>query len=121
MTDSFSSSVLSVAALFAEREARRRRDQDAQEQLQRRQQKELAKFQAGLANFQLTDQVILKPGGFGFSTRIINYLHGKRGDVGLFFSWQARWKRSRFDPLWWLEGNRMSRNEAHASWPGPFI
>ena len=29
----------------------------------------------------------LKPGGFGFSVRIINYPGGKPGDVGLFFTW----------------------------------
>jgi hypothetical protein len=29
----------------------------------------------------------LKPGGFGFSARIINYPDGKPGDVGLFVSW----------------------------------
>ena len=29
----------------------------------------------------------LKPGGFKFSARIINYKEGKPGDVGLFFSW----------------------------------
>jgi hypothetical protein len=29
----------------------------------------------------------LKPGGFGFSARIINYPGGKPGDVGLFFTW----------------------------------
>jgi hypothetical protein len=29
----------------------------------------------------------LKPRGFGFSARIINYLEGKPGDVGLFFTW----------------------------------
>ena len=29
----------------------------------------------------------LKPGGFEFSAKIINYKEGKPGDVGLFFSW----------------------------------
>ena len=29
----------------------------------------------------------LKPGGFKFGVRIINYPDGKPGDVGLFFSW----------------------------------
>jgi hypothetical protein len=29
----------------------------------------------------------LKPGGFRFSARIINFPGGKPGDVGLFFSW----------------------------------
>ena len=29
----------------------------------------------------------LRPGGLGFSARIINYKGGIPGDVGLFFSW----------------------------------
>ena len=29
----------------------------------------------------------LKPGGFGFSARIIDYPGGMPGDVGLFFTW----------------------------------
>jgi hypothetical protein len=29
----------------------------------------------------------LKPGGFKFAVRVINYPDGKPGDVGLFFSW----------------------------------
>jgi hypothetical protein len=29
----------------------------------------------------------LKPGGFGFSVRIIDYPGGMPGDVGLFFTW----------------------------------
>ncbi len=29
----------------------------------------------------------LKPGGFGFGARIINFPGGKPGDVGLFFTW----------------------------------
>jgi len=29
----------------------------------------------------------LKPGGFGFSARVINYPGGKPGDIGLFFTW----------------------------------
>ena len=29
----------------------------------------------------------LKPGGFKFEARIINYPGGMPGDVGLFFSW----------------------------------
>jgi hypothetical protein len=156
---------LSVTSLFAERDARRRRDQEAAEQLQRRQQEELADFRKRLDSFVLTDEVIqsgldrikrafergetelmiasfpstfcaddgravinagappiskpgsapgakeaedpewvrtipagvktvydywkhnLKPGGFKFSARIINYPGGKPGDVGLFFSW----------------------------------
>ena len=158
-------SSLSVTALFAERDAQRRRDQEADEQLRRRQQEELAEFRKRLDNFVLTDEIIqsgldrikrsfergetelmfasfpstfctddgravinagappinrptaaqaakeaedpewvttmpagvkqvyeywkenLKPGGFKFSARIINYPGGKPGDVGLFFSW----------------------------------
>jgi hypothetical protein len=156
---------LSVAALFAERDARRRHDKEAAEQLQQRKQEELVEFRKRLDNFQLTDEIIqsglyrikrafergetelmiasfpstfctddgraiinagappinkpskeeaakqadepewlktlpagvhqvydywhkdLRPGGFGFSARIINYPGGKPGDVGLFFSW----------------------------------
>jgi hypothetical protein len=29
----------------------------------------------------------LKPGGFGFSARIINYPNGMPGDVGIFITW----------------------------------
>lgn len=156
---------LSVTALFADRDARRRRDKEAEEQLQRRKEEELAEFRKRLDNFQLTDAAIqsgldrikrafdrgetelmisafpssfcadggraiinagappinnpskeelasrqdepewlatlpagvhqvydywktnLKPGGFRFSARIINYPGGMPGDVGLFFSW----------------------------------
>jgi len=156
---------LSVAALFADRDAQRRRDAEAAEQLQRRKGEERAEFRKRLDNFQLTDEIIkagldrirrafergetelmiaafpssfctdggraiinagvppinppskeeltaqaedpdwlrtlpagvhkvfdywkanLKPGGFGFSARIIDYPGGMPGDVGLFFSW----------------------------------
>jgi hypothetical protein len=156
---------LSVGALFAEREARRRSDREAEEQLQRRKEEELAAFRSRLENFQLTDAVIqsglsrikrafergetelmissfpssfctdggraignaaappinkptkeelaaraeqpewlatlpggvrrvfdywkdnLKPGGFSFSARIIDYPGGMPGDVGIFFGW----------------------------------
>jgi hypothetical protein len=156
---------LSVTGLFRERDARRRRDKEALEQLQRRQEEELVEFRQRLENFQLTDEIIhsgldrirrafergetelmiasfpstfcsddgraiinagappinkpsreevakqadepewlktlpagvhqvydfwkqeLKPGGFGFSARVINYPGGIPGDVGLFFSW----------------------------------
>jgi hypothetical protein len=156
---------LSVTALFAERDAQRRRDKEALDQLQRRKDEELAEFRTRLDNFQLTDEVIqsgldrirrafergeteimissfpstfctdggraiinagappinkpskeeaakqedepewlmtlptgvrlvhdywrknLKPGGFAFGARIINYPGGKPGDVGLSFSW----------------------------------
>jgi len=53
-----SNSALSVTGLFAEREARQRRDQEAAEQLHHRQEEELAAFKQRLENFQLTDQVI---------------------------------------------------------------
>ena len=164
MSDTSSPS-LSVDALFAEREANRRRDRESEEQLQRRKQEELTEFRNRLENFQLTDKVIesglyrirrafergetelmissfpssfctdggraignagappinklsqeelaaqadspewlatlpagvrkvfdywktnLKPGGFGFSARIIDYPGGMPGDVGIFFGW----------------------------------
>jgi hypothetical protein len=159
------SSTLSVSGLFAERDARRQRDREAEEHLQRRKEEELAEFRQRLDNFALTDEAIhlgldrikrafergetelmissfpsdfctdggravinagvapinkpskeaaarqaeepdwlltlpkgvrllhefwkqhLKPGGFGFGARIINYPGGKPGDVGLFFTW----------------------------------
>ena len=155
----------SVASLFAERDAKRRREQEAEEQLKRRQEEELAEFKKRLDTFELTDdrvQIVLdrikrafergetellltsfpsdfctdsgraiinadappinKPdknapaaepkepawlatlpagarqvytywknnleaGGFKFSARIVSYVDGKPGDVGLFFSW----------------------------------
>src|SRR5690242_9370717 len=49
---------LSVMGLFAERDARRRRDQEAIDQLQRKKEEELAQFRQRLENFQLTDAVI---------------------------------------------------------------
>jgi hypothetical protein len=52
---------LSGAALFAERDARRRRDREAEEQLQRRKEEEIAEYRKRLDNFQLTD-VIIKSG-----------------------------------------------------------
>ena len=160
-----SGQVLSVDALFAERDAQRRHDREHLEQMQRRKEEELAEFRKRLNNFRLTDEIIksglnrikrafergeaelmiasfpstfctddgraiinagappinkpteeeaarqaeepdwlltlpagvhqvydywkqnLKPGGFGFSARIINYPDGKPGDVGLFFTW----------------------------------
>jgi hypothetical protein len=157
-----SGSVLSVASLFAERDARRQRDREVEEQLHRRQAEELAEFRKRLDSFQLTDEIIhsgldrikrafergetelmfasfpssfctddgravinagappisrpsaaaqsdepewlatlpagvrqvyefwkvnLKPGGFKFIARVINYPGGKPGDVGLFFAW----------------------------------
>ena len=160
-----SGQALSVAALFAERDAQRRRDSEADEQLHRREEEELVEFRKRLDNFRLTDEIIesglnrikrafdrgetelmfssfpssfctdggraiinagaasinkpskeeavrqaeepdwlltlpagvhqvfdywkknLKPGGFGFAARIINYPGGMPGDVGLFFTW----------------------------------
>jgi len=159
-----SSLVLSVSALFVEREARRRREQEAEEQLKQREREELAAFRQRLEDFQLSDDRIhavldrirrafdrgetellltsfpssfcsdqgraignadlppinkpdpskteadpkpawimtlpggahvvydywksnLKPGGFQFSARIINFKDGRPGDVGLFLSW----------------------------------
>jgi hypothetical protein len=156
---------LSVTSLFAERDARRRRDQEALEELHRRKEEELVAFRKRLDSFQLTDTIIqagldrikrafergetelmissfpsnfctdggravinagaspinkpskeeraaqsdepewlatlpagvhqvydywknnLKPGGFSFSARIINYPGGMPGDIGLFFAW----------------------------------
>ena len=49
---------LSVTDLFAERDARRRHDQEALEELQRRKEEELAEFRKRLDNFQLTDAII---------------------------------------------------------------
>jgi len=49
---------LSVSALFAERDARRQRDREAEEQLQRRKEEELVEFRQRLDNFQLTDEII---------------------------------------------------------------
>ena len=46
---------LSVDGLFAERDAARRRDKDAEEQLQRRKEEELTEFRKRLENFQLTE------------------------------------------------------------------
>jgi hypothetical protein len=160
-----SGSPLSVTALFAEREAKQRRDQESLEHLQQRKQEELAAFKQRLEKFELTDEIIqsgldrikrafergeselmlasfpcdfctdggravinagvppinkptkeeaarqaeqpdwlltmpagvrkvheywrknLKPGGFGFSARVISYPGGKPGDIGLFFTW----------------------------------
>src|SRR5437763_630237 len=50
--------VLSVAALFAERDARRHRDKEAEEQLQRRKEEEISTFRKRLDNFQLTEATI---------------------------------------------------------------
>lgn len=152
---------LSLTAMFADRDAQRRKDREEDEQLRRRQKEELAAFKQRLDEFQLTQERIdaalarikrafdrgehelmitafpstfcsddgraivnaanptinkskpapdahpewvntmpagvalvydywrknLRPGGFGFSARIINYPDGKPGDVGLFLTW----------------------------------
>jgi hypothetical protein len=153
---------LSLASLFAEREARRRREREAEEQLKQQEREELAAFKERLENFQLDETKVrvvldrirrafdrgetelqltsfpcefcsdsgraiinsdlppinkpkepqadaepawiatlpaggrvvydywktnLKPGGFQFSARILNYKEGRPGDIGLFFSW----------------------------------
>jgi hypothetical protein len=49
---------LTVSDLYAERDALRRRDQEAADQLQRRQQEELAEYRNRLENFQLTEAII---------------------------------------------------------------
>jgi hypothetical protein len=52
-----SGAALSVSALFAERDARRRHDREAEEQLQQRKEEELAEFRKRLDDFQLTDAI----------------------------------------------------------------
>ena len=52
------STTLSVAGQFAEREARQRRDREAEEQLKHGKEEELTAFRQRLENFQLTDQII---------------------------------------------------------------
>ena len=49
---------LSVAKLFAEREERRRRDQEAAERFQRRKEEELATYTQRLENVHLVDEMI---------------------------------------------------------------
>ena len=49
---------LTVAGLFAERDARRRRDQEAAERLRRRKEEELATFKLRLEDFHLADEMI---------------------------------------------------------------
>jgi hypothetical protein len=157
---------LSVADLFAQKEARRRQEKAAEEQLKRKQREELSDFKRRLDEFQVTPEHVtavldrirrafergetelmltsfpssfcsdsgraiinagappinkpknedkaaaearepewlatlpagarqvhdywranLKPGGFAFTARVINYPGGIPGDVGLFFSW----------------------------------
>jgi hypothetical protein len=55
MMPEITSPVLSVAALFAEREARRLSEREADEQLKRQREEELAEFKKRLDTFQLTD------------------------------------------------------------------
>jgi hypothetical protein len=47
----------------------------------------LATMPAGVQQVFAYWKANLKPGGFGFGARIINYPDGKPGDVGLFVSW----------------------------------
>lgn len=47
----------------------------------------LATLPAGVHQIYDYWKLHLKPGGFRFSARIINFRGGKPGDVGLFFSW----------------------------------
>ena len=49
---------LSVSAMFAEREEMRRNDKEAEGQLQRRKEEELAAFKQRLETFQLTSEII---------------------------------------------------------------
>lgn len=49
---------ISVAALFAEREARRLGERQDDEQLQRRKQEEIAAFKQRLDDFQITEQAV---------------------------------------------------------------
>ena len=49
---------LSVAGMFAERDARRRQDREAEEKLRRKQQEELADFKKRLDDFVLTQETI---------------------------------------------------------------
>lgn len=49
---------LSVAAMFADRDSRRRREREAEEQLRRKQDEELAAFKERLDEFQLTQEGI---------------------------------------------------------------
>ena len=47
---------LSVKELFAEREAQRRQEKEAEQQLKRKNQEELVAFKQRLENFQLTEK-----------------------------------------------------------------
>jgi hypothetical protein len=49
---------LSVAALFADRDARHQQDKTAEEKLHRKEKEELAQFKERLDKFQLTDEII---------------------------------------------------------------
>jgi hypothetical protein len=50
------SPVLTVAELFAERDARRRRDQEAEEKLKRKKAEEVVEFRKRLEDFKLTNE-----------------------------------------------------------------
>jgi len=47
----------------------------------------LATMPAGVRQVHDFWKTHLKPGGFGFAARVINYPEGKPGDIGLFFTW----------------------------------
>ena len=49
---------LSITSMFAERDAQRRRDKEAEEALQRKKQEEVSEFRKRLDSFRLTDQII---------------------------------------------------------------
>ena len=58
MSEKASNPALSVEALFAERDARRRHDKEAEDQLLRRRDEELTDYRQRLNDFQLTEAVI---------------------------------------------------------------
>ena len=58
MSEKTSSAALSVAALFAERDARRSRHKKSEDQLQRRKEEQLAAYRKRLDDFELTDAVV---------------------------------------------------------------
>ena len=58
MSEKTSSAALSVAALFAERDARRSRHKESEDQLQRRKEEQLAAYRKRLDDFELTDAVV---------------------------------------------------------------
>ena len=58
MSEKTSSAALSVAALFAERDARRSRHKESEDQLQRRKEEQLVAYRKRLDDFELTDAVV---------------------------------------------------------------